>query len=84
MSNRKVSMSEFRRHLSEYVQAAKRGSEIEITSRGNVVARVTPARDPVAEARTELMALRGKAFVGDVISPIDVQWDAEHLPWAHR
>lgn len=44
---------------------------MQITHRGKVIARIEPECDPAQAARERLVALRPKARVGDVISPID-------------
>lgn len=74
---RKVSVSELRQNLPTYLASVQTGSAIEVTSHGKVIARIVPGGDPSEEAREWLRALRKTAFVGDVISPIDVVWDAE-------
>ncbi len=71
-----VSISEFRNHLPEYLNRIEAGEEIWITRRGRVVARVHPVRDPRADAKTRLKALRGVARVGDVVAPVDADWEA--------
>ena len=73
---RQVNVSQLRDHLPEYLARAEAGEEILVTRHGRVVARLSAARDPRAEAKERLAALRGQARVGDVVSPIDVHWEA--------
>ena len=75
--NRQVSVTELRQNLPTYLASVHSGSTIEVTSHGKVIARIVPSGDASEEARKKLRALRGKAFVGDVVSPLDVEWDAE-------
>lgn len=72
-----VNVSELRNHLPEYLARAELGEEILVTRRGRVIARLTAAQDHRAEARRQLEALRGRARVGDVVSPVGEPWAAE-------
>jgi len=47
------------------------GEELLIISQGEVIARVLPPLNEKEKARAELMKLRQKCRIGDVISPID-------------
>ena len=80
MSKRKrpsVNMAELRQNLPKYLALADRGTEIEVTSRGRPVARIIPAADRQQDARTRLLAARKRCKIGDVVSPLDVEWSAE-------
>ncbi len=73
-----INITEFRKHLPEYLEKIQRGEEIQITSRGKVVARVVPEVDEAEAARKRLLALRDKGYLGNVISPIEaVEWTAD-------
>jgi len=71
-----VNITEFRNHLPEYLGQVKKGEDIILTSRGKVIARVTPVTDEREAARGALMLLRGTCRIGDVISPLDEKWEA--------
>ncbi len=71
-----VNVSDLRNHLPEYLARAEGGEEILVTRRGRVVARLVAARDTRADAKEQLAGLRGTARVGDVVSPVDADWDA--------
>ncbi|MDX1251069.1 MAG: type II toxin-antitoxin system prevent-host-death family antitoxin [Gammaproteobacteria bacterium] len=75
---RRVNITEFRSHLPTYMDEIQKGETIDITSRGKVIARVVPVEDAAEAARRRLIALRGKCRIGDVISPGNEEWDAEH------
>ena len=78
MSNpRKVNVTELRRNLPAYLVEVQKGREIEVTSRGKVIARIVAGGDPQQEARERLRAIRKHCHVGDVVSPTGAQWDAE-------
>ena len=59
--------------LDRRVQA---GEELAITAHGRVIARLVPDHDPRAAAKSRLAALRAKATVGDVVSPLADDWEA--------
>lgn len=71
-----VNVSELRHRLRQYLARAEAGEEILVTRHGRVVARLTAPRDVRAAARDRLAALRASARVGDVVSPIELGWDA--------
>ena len=72
-----VNVTELRQNLPSYLAEVKGGGEIEVTSRGRVIARIVAGGDPHQEARERLLAVRKRCHIGDVLSPTGVQWDAE-------
>jgi len=72
-----VNVSELRSHLPDYLSRAETGEEILITRRGHIVACLTPFTGNRKRAKRRLAELRAKANVGDVVSPIDADWEAE-------
>ena len=78
----RVSVSDLRQNLPAFLKRVQAGEHLQITSRGRVIARIEPERDPAEEARQWLLALRDRVSLGDVMSPIpDLEWsgDANHL-----
>jgi antitoxin (DNA-binding transcriptional repressor) of toxin-antitoxin stability system len=73
---REVNGSELRNHLPEYPGWAEAGEDILVTRRGRVVARLSAAEDPRAAAKRKLGTLRGRARVGDVVSPVGEAFSA--------
>ena len=73
----KVKVTELRQNLPAYLARVRRGEEVEVTVHGKVIARIVPEVDRAAEARKWLRSLRGKAVIGDIISPSGEVWDAE-------
>jgi prevent-host-death family protein len=73
MNKNTISASEFKaKCLALLDRVSKSGRPLSITKRGKVVARLFPAQ-PV-----ERRPLRGSVVrQGDLIAPIDVQWEAE-------
>ena len=72
-----VNVTELRQNLPSYLSEVKKGREIEVTSRGRVIARIVPGADLHQEARERLIAARKHCSVGDVVSPTGENWDAE-------
>jgi prevent-host-death family protein len=72
-----INVAELRQNLPKYLAVARSGGEIEVTSRGRLIARIVPSGDPRHEARARLLDARKRCKVGDVISPLDVKWSAE-------
>jgi prevent-host-death family protein len=72
-----VNITELRNHLPRYLSSVKNGDEILVTSHGQVIARIVPAVNTKKEASEKLKKLRKHCKVGDVISPVDENWDAD-------
>jgi len=72
-----VNVTELRQNLPAYLAEVKKGREIEVTSRGKVIARIVAGGDVSQEARERLAAARKHCRVGDVVSPTGAQWDAQ-------
>lgn len=71
-----VSISELRANLLKYLQQVHGGQQIDVTSKGIVMATLVP---PLAEreaAVAKLAELAETAVIHDVIAPIDAKWDA--------
>jgi prevent-host-death family protein len=71
-----VNISDLRNRLPEYLSRAEAGEEIEVTRRGEVIARILPPQDKRQLAKARLAALRAHAMVGDVLSPVAADWEA--------
>lgn len=70
-----VNVTEFRNHLPAYLDKVKTGEEVALTSRGKIVARLVPELDESLRAREWLAAIRATSWVGDVVSPLDEEWE---------
>lgn len=77
-----ANVTEVRQNLASYLVKVQSGEEVAITLHGKVVAKLVPAVDEKARKRAEaeayLAKLRETVVLGDIESPIDVEWDAEH------
>ena len=72
---RDVNITEFRNHLPQYMKHIVQGHELIVTAHGKAIARITPIADTQQEAKKELLTLQKICIVGDVVSPIDEDWD---------
>lgn len=73
----KVKVTELRQNLPTYLARVARGEEVEVTVHGRVIARIVPQQAAAKAARARLKALRGKARIGDIMSPSGETWNAE-------
>ena len=71
-----IAVSDFRTHLNKFLRKVARGEEIVLTSRGYTVAHLLPPSKKSDEAKQKLKALRSKCHLGDIVSPIETEWDA--------
>ncbi len=71
-----VNISELRANLLNYLQKAKDGHKIIITSHGETLATIVPPIDKNKNARAKLKQLAKSAVINDVVSPANDQWDA--------
>ncbi len=74
----KVNVTELRQNLPAYLAEVQKGKEIEVTSRGKVIARIVAQGDAQEQARERLHAARKRCRIGDVLSPSGAAWNAEH------
>jgi len=75
---RQINITELRSHLPAYIGRVKKGEQLLVTSRGKVVASLVPVRDEREAARKRLAELRACCTVGDVVSPIGENWEADN------
>jgi len=71
-----IAVSELRANLMKVLEEIKHGAQIQITSRGKVVARLVPADAAQENAKAVLQQLSSGAVIGDVVSPIEETWNA--------
>lgn len=73
-----VKATQLRDNLAQYLARAIAGEEVAITSRGRIVARLVPAALNQQAASMQLAALRAKCRIGDIVSPVGTEWNAQH------
>ncbi len=71
-----IKVTDLRKHLQSYLKRVREGEEIQITLNGKPIARMIPERELSEQAKTRLRDLRGTARVGDVMTPIQENWEA--------
>lgn len=74
-----VNVTELRQNLPAYLARVRRGERLRITSRGKVIAELSPPAPSDAEARKARAALKGSVLRYDkpfepVLDPLE--WDA--------
>jgi prevent-host-death family protein len=70
-----ISISELRANLLRYLKLVQQGEQINVTSKGNVMATLTPPVSQQDAARAKLAKLAETAVIHDVTSPIETEWD---------
>ena len=71
-----VNISEFRANLLKYLEVANTGESITVTSNNRLLATITPPQTQKVRAQSQLASLAANAKVDDVLTPIEVEWDA--------
>ncbi len=71
----KVAVSEFRANLVSFLKRVERGEVLALTSRGHEVAKIIPPDNKTENAKDALKKLRKTALIGDVLSPIENEWE---------
>ena len=71
-----ITISDFRTNLLKYLNLAHEGKELIITSKGKELATILPPKTEQEKARQKLKEMSKNIVLGDVLSPIDVEWDA--------
>ncbi len=72
-----VNISEFRANLLKYLEKARSGETISVTSNGKVLATVSSPIDEKQAARERLQAIARSARIGDIVSPQEEEWEAQ-------
>lgn len=72
-----IAVSELRANLMQVLEQVKSGAQIQITSRGKVIAQLVPADTTQNEARETLIKLADDAEIGEILKPIDAIWEVE-------
>ena len=71
-----ITTTELRVNLSKILKEVEQGGHIRITSRGRIVASLAPPVIVEERAKERLKEIGKTAFIGDVMSPVDVPWNA--------
>ena len=71
-----VNISDLRANLLSYLQKARDGEELTITSHGEILATILPPIDKRKKAKRLLSALSKTTVIGDIVSPNGDDWKA--------
>ena len=71
-----IGVSKLRENLPTYIKKIQQGQTITITSHGNRIAMLVPVESETVTSRNALRNLRKTAHVGDIVSPIEEQWES--------
>jgi prevent-host-death family protein len=72
-----IAVSKLRSKLMEVLLEIESGSNVSITSRGKVVARLVPPDDGRKTAKEKLRSIGKTAILHDVMTPIQGEWKAQ-------
>jgi len=70
-----VSITELRANLLKYLQIAQQGEQVNVTSKGTLLATLTPPVTQQDSARAKMRKLAKTAVIHDVVSPTGDIWD---------
>jgi antitoxin (DNA-binding transcriptional repressor) of toxin-antitoxin stability system len=73
---KQIAISRIQKKIPEVLSAIQSGDAISITFKGREVAKLVPPDFGMVTARKKLEQIRKTAFVGDVLSSIDEEWEA--------
>ncbi len=71
-----VNISDLRANLLSYLQKARDGEELTVTSHGEILATILPPIDKREKAKRMLSALSKTTVIGDIVSPNGDDWKA--------
>ena len=71
----KIGVSTLRENLSIFLKKVQQGQVVTITSRGHEIAKLVPVEDKMEKSRKFLRKLGKNAVIGDILSPIDEEWE---------
>ena len=71
-----VSITELRANLLKYLQIAQQGERVNVTSKGTLLATLTPPVTQQDSAKAKLRKLAKTAVIHDIVSPTGDIWDA--------
>jgi antitoxin (DNA-binding transcriptional repressor) of toxin-antitoxin stability system len=72
------SVSDLRQNLPAFLKRVQACEQLQVTSRGQVIARIAPERDPAAGARQWLLDLRDRVSLGEVVLGLaDHEWSGD-------
>lgn len=71
-----VTISELRANLLKYLKIAQKGEQVNVTSKGVMLATLSPPIIQRNDAKAKLKTLAKTAVINDIVSPTGEIWDA--------
>ena len=71
-----VNISDFRANLLKYLEKANSGEQINVATNGKLIATIVPPLNQKQLARQQLEQLAQHAKIIDVVTPTEVDWNA--------
>jgi prevent-host-death family protein len=71
-----IGINQFQENVMSFLKKVEAGESITITSQGHRIACVVPCEDRMEKARETLRQLRKNAVIGDIVSPLEEEWEA--------
>jgi antitoxin (DNA-binding transcriptional repressor) of toxin-antitoxin stability system len=71
-----VTISELRANLLKYLKIAQKGEQVNVTSKGVMLATLSPPIIQRNDAKAKLKTLAKTAVINDIVSPTGETWDA--------
>ena len=71
-----VTISELRANLLKYLKIAQQGEQVNVTSKGAMLATLSPPIIQRNDAKAKLKKLAKTAVINDIVSPTGETWDA--------
>jgi prevent-host-death family protein len=70
-----VGVNQLQENLMAFLEKVEAGERVTITVQGHEVACLVPCEDRMAKARSALQRFRQNAVVGDILSPLEEEWE---------
>ncbi len=70
-----VGVHQLQKNLLLFLQRVQKGESIAITSHGHAIAQLAPLEHNMEQACKALEEIRKTAIIGNIISPIDEEWE---------
>ncbi len=71
-----VPLTQINENIGEILEKIRNGQSLAVTFEGREIGVLFPAGESMEKARRRLEQLRETAFVGDLLSPINEDWEA--------
>lgn len=70
-----IAVSKLRENLMQVLKLIEKGATVQITSRGKVVAKLSPPENRPKDAERKLKEISETAVIKDIVSPSGENWE---------